>query len=124
MLFFDVNVLRENGKCVTNVYRKETFTGFYTDFCSFILLEHKFRLVYTLIHRCFFFVFDISKFHFEIEKLQEIILSNGYSNKCINKGISKFMNELYIKKPVMFTTEGFSETRSFMHISNRVFQSQ
>ena len=124
MLFFDINVLRENGKCVTNVYRKETFTGFYTDFSSFILLEHKFELVYTLIHCCFFFVFDISKFHFEIEKLQEIILSNGYSNKFINKGIPKFMNELYIKKLVMFTTEGFSETRSFMHISNHVFQSQ
>ena len=44
MLFFDINVLRENGKCVTNVYRKETFTGFYTDFSSFILLEHKFEL--------------------------------------------------------------------------------
>ena len=124
MLFFDVNVLCKNSKCVTNVYWKETFTGFYTDFSNFILLEHKFGLVYTLVHRCFFFVSDISKFHFEIEKLQEIILSNGYSNKFINKGISKFMNELYIKKPVMFTTEGFSETRSFMHISNRVFQSQ
>ena len=34
------------------------------------------------------------------------------------------MNELYIKKPVMFTTEDFSETRTFMHLSKRVFQSQ
>ena len=53
----------------------------------------------------------MSKFHFEIENLKEIILSNKYFNKFI----SKFMNELYIKKPVMFTTEGFSETRTFMH---------
>ena len=43
----------------------------------------------------------MSKFHFEIEKLKEILLSNGYSNKFINKCISKFMNKLYIKKPVM-----------------------
>ena len=45
----------------------------------------------------------MSKFHFEIEKLKEIFLSNGYSNKFIDKRISKFMNELYIKKPVMLT---------------------
>ena len=41
------------------------------------------------------------KFHFEIEKLRQILLSNGYSNKFIDKCISKFMNKLYIKKPVM-----------------------
>ena len=34
------------------------------------------------------------------------------------------MKELYIKKPVMFTTEGFSETRTFMHLNKHVFQSQ
>ena len=45
----------------------------------------------------------MSKFHFEIEKLKEILLSNGYSNKFIDKCISKFMNKLYIKKPVMLT---------------------
>ena len=38
MSFLDVNVFRENGKFVTNVYRKETFTGVYTNFSSFIPL--------------------------------------------------------------------------------------
>ena len=65
MPFLDVNVFRENGKFVTNVYRKETFTGVYTNFSSFIPLEHKFGLVYTLLHRCFCLVSDMSKFHFE-----------------------------------------------------------
>ena len=45
----------------------------------------------------------MSKFHFEIEKLKEILLSNGYSDKIIDKCISKFMNKLYIKKPAMLT---------------------
>ena len=105
MPFLGVNVFRENGKFVTNVYRKETFTGVYTNFSSFIPLEHKFRLVYTLLHRCFCLVSDMSKFHFEIlkQKLKEILLSNGYSNKFIDKCISKFTNKLYIKKPVMLT---------------------
>ena len=103
MPFLDVNVFHENGKFVTNVYRKERFTGVYTNFSSFIPLEHKFGLVYTLPHCCFCLVSDMSKFHFEIEELKEILLSNGYSNIFIDKWISKFMNELYIKKLVMLT---------------------
>ena len=47
MPFFDVNVFRENIKFGTNVYRKETFTGVYTNFSSFVPLERKFRPVYT-----------------------------------------------------------------------------
>ena len=103
MPLLDVNVFRENGKFVTNVYRQETFTGVYTNFSSFIPFEHKFGLVYTFIHRCFCLVSDMSKFPFEIEKLKEILLSNRYSNNFIDKCISKFVNKLYIKKPVMLT---------------------
>ena len=103
MPFLDVNVFHDNGKFLTNVYRKETFTGVYTNFPSFILLEHKLGLVYTLLHCCFCLVSDMSKFHFENEKFKEILLSNGYSNKFIDKCISKLMNKLYIKKPVMLT---------------------
>ena len=32
MFFLDVNVFHENGKFVTKVYRKETFTGVYITF--------------------------------------------------------------------------------------------
>ena len=88
---------------MTNAYRKETFTDVYTNFSSFIRLEHKFGLVYTLLYRCFCLVSDTSKFYLEIEKFKEILLSNGYSNKFIDKCISKFMDKLYIKKPVMLT---------------------
>ena len=73
MPFLDVNVFRENGKFVTNVNRKQTFTGVYTNFSSFIPLEQKFELVYTLLNRCFCLVSDMSMFHFEIEKLKEIL---------------------------------------------------
>ena len=91
-------MFHENGKFVTNVHRKERFTGVYINFSSFIPLEQKFGLVYTLLHFCFCLVSDMSKFHSEIEKLKEILLSNRYSNKLIDKRILKFMNKLYIKK--------------------------
>ena len=56
-----------------------------------------------LLYCCFCLVSDMSKFHFEIEKLKEILLSNRYLNKFIDKYVSKFMNKLYIKKPVLLT---------------------
>ena len=56
MPFVNVNVFHENAKFVTNVYRKETFTGVYTNFFSFIPLEHKFGLVSTLLHFCYVYV--------------------------------------------------------------------
>ena len=82
---------------------KETFTGVYTSFSSFIPLEHKFGLGYMLIHRCFCLVSDMSTFHSEIENLKEILLSNGHSNRFIDKCISKFIDKLYIKILVMLT---------------------
>ena len=83
LLFLEFNVFRGNGKFVTNVYRKETFTGVYTNFSSFLPLEYKSGLVYTLLHLCFCLASDMSKSYFEIEKLKEILLSNGYNTKFI-----------------------------------------
>ena len=62
MPFLDVNAFSENGKFVTNVYRKETFTGVYTNFSSFIPLEHKFGLVYTLLHRGLYVITSLLSF--------------------------------------------------------------
>ena len=39
--FLDVNIFREEGKFVTNVYRKKTFSGVYTNFDSFIPETYK-----------------------------------------------------------------------------------
>ena len=72
--FFGVKEFRENAKFVTNVYGKETFTEVCTNFSGFIPLD-----------RCFFLVSEMSKFHFQIEKLKEILLSKRYSNKFIDK---------------------------------------
>ena len=51
--FLDVKIFRENEKFITSVFRKDTFSGVYTNFISFIPLEYKFGLVHTLLNRCF-----------------------------------------------------------------------
>ena len=67
-------------------------------YCSFRIAASA-----SLLLRCFWLVSDMSKFHFEIEKLKKILLSNGYFNNFIDKCISNFMNKLYIKQPVTLT---------------------
>ena len=102
MPFLDGNVFSENGKFVTKK-RKETFTGVYTNMSSFIPLQRKFGLIYTSLYHSLCLVSDICKFHFEIEKLKEMLLSNEYFDKFIDMCISKYMNKLNIKKLVMLT---------------------
>ena len=92
MTFLDVNIFREKSKFVTNVYRKEIFTRVYTNFSCFIPLEYKFGLVYTLLIRCFNLVSDMSKFHLEVAKLEEILFKNDYPRKIIDTCVFKFLN--------------------------------
>ena len=96
--FLDVKIFRENDKFVTSVFRKETFSGVYTNFISFIPLEYKFGLVHTLLNRCFNLSSDFLKFHHEVDKLKKILSKNAYPQKFIDKCIQKFLNNMFIQR--------------------------
>ena len=97
--FLDVKIFRENEKFVTSVFRKDTFSGVYTNFISFIPLECKFGLVYTLLNRCFNLSSDFLKFHHEVDKLEKILSKNAYPQKFADKCIQKVLNNMYIQTP-------------------------
>ena len=69
------------------MYRKPSFSGFFTNFKSFIPKVYKFGLVYTLLHHCFNIAYSYQKFHNEINALKQIFKLNGYpiqfTNRCI-----------------------------------------
>ena len=94
--FLHVKIFRENDKFVTSVFRKETFSGVYTNFTSFIPLEYTFGLVHTLLNRCFNLSSDFFKFDHEIDKFKKILSKNEYPQKFIDKGIQKFLNNMFI----------------------------
>ena len=52
-LMLDVNVIREQGKFMTNVYRKPNFSAVYAPFDSFLSDTYKFDIIYTFVNRCF-----------------------------------------------------------------------
>ena len=60
---FNVKVVREDNVFTTKVYRKPTFSGVYTHFDNYILLNYKFSLDYTIIFRSFTICSDMPKSH-------------------------------------------------------------
>ena len=93
-----MKIFRENDEFVTSVFRKETFSGVYTNFISFIPLGYKFGLVHTLLNRCFNLSSDFLKFHHEVDKLKNILSKNAYPQKFIDKCIQKFLNNMFIQR--------------------------
>ena len=116
--FLDVNNCREKGKITTNVFRKDTFSGIYTNFSSFVALEHKFGLVYTLLHRSFIIASDFSKFHFEVETLKKTFHKNSYPTKFVDKCISKFINNIFVQKPVVTTVPKLDLRKTLPFLGN------
>ena len=101
--FLDVNIFRENEKFTTNVYRKNTFSGVYTNFKSFIPETYKIGLIKSLLFRCFSLCSDFIKFHHEIDKLKIILYKNSYPRDLIDKCIKEFLDKIQTPKPAVST---------------------
>ena len=83
------------------VFTKKILLAVSTNFTSFLPLDYKFGLIFTLLHICFALVLDVSKFHLEVETLKQIFLKNGYSERLIDTCVSKFLNNLFVEKPIV-----------------------
>ena len=102
-LSLDVNIFHENDKFATNVYRKKTFSGVYTNFKSFIPETYKIGLIKSLLFRCFSLCSDFIKFHYEIDKLKSILYKNSYPPDLVDKCIKEFLDKILTPKPVVST---------------------
>ena len=101
--FLDVNIFREKGKFVTNVYRKKTFSGVYTNFGSFIPETYKTDLIKSLLFRCFNLCSDFVKFHHEIDILKDILYKNSYPRDFVGKCIKELLDRVLTRKIVVST---------------------
>ena len=96
--FLHLKIFRENNEFVANIFRKETFSGVYTSFISFIPFEYKFDLVHTLLNRCFDLLSEFLKFHHEVDKVKKVLSKNPYPQKFICKSIQKVLNKMFIQR--------------------------
>ena len=87
----------------TTVHRKDTFSGVFTNFKSFLPDVYKKGLVATLLHRAYMINSSYSSLHTEIEKLKRIFGKNGYPVNFVDKCILKFFNKIHEKKEMVHT---------------------
>ena len=101
--FLDVNVYRCDGKFSSSVHRKDTFSGVFTNYKSFLPDVYKRGLISTLLYRAYMINSTNVSVHEEVERLKEIFKSNGYPMKFVDRCILKFFNKRYEKKTPVHT---------------------
>ena len=71
MSFPNVNIIPEKDNFTTFVYCKQTFSGIYTHFDSFLPSSNKVGLLHALLSRYFRICSDWTKFHLELVNLTD-----------------------------------------------------
>ena len=94
--FLDVLVYKEGIRFSTGLFRKQTFTGLYTDFASPSPTRYKINLVRILVLCTFHICSSFVNFHKEIVKIKQILLANCFPGSLIDKVICNFLNLQYI----------------------------
>ena len=93
--FLDIKILRENNTFATSIFRKETFTGLYTNYKSLIPSAYKKGLIFTLLFRIVNICSSWSLIHTEFSKLKEILRFNGYPTALICRCIKTFLDRYH-----------------------------
>lgn len=96
--FIGILVEIHNSKFYTTIYHKPTFTGLYTKFDSCVPTRYKTGLVKTLLHRTYEICSTYKSMHIEIEKMKNVLSSNGYSLNLIDKIVHEFLTAKYSTK--------------------------
>ena len=88
--FSDVSIICEEGKFITSVYRKSTFSGVCTHFDSLLPDTYKIGIIYTLVNRCFRICSSWSMFRQQLILSREIFEKNGNADKLIDRCFKLF----------------------------------
>ena len=91
--FLDCNVTKSNGRFLTSVYRKSTFTGLSTSFFSFCSFRFKLNGIQTLINRGFRICSTFQTMHSEFEFLRSTFSLNGFPSQLVYTQIKKFLSK-------------------------------
>ena len=94
----DINVSSQLKQFTTNIYRKPTFSGLYTNFHSFIPESYKKGLLLTLLFRTYSICSDWSKIHNEIVNLKNTMLKNNFSSRFTDRCVEIFLDKLFLIK--------------------------
>ena len=96
--FLDVLVMHSDYGFSTNLYRKETFTGLYTNFESLSPIQYKVNLIAVLIYRAYHICSSYLSFHKQVCSIKRFLLQNRFPIHLINRVIRNFLDKQYVTK--------------------------
>ena len=91
--FLDVLVTWDGSDFVTDLFRKKTFTGLYTDFGSLTTSNYKTNLITVLVYRAFHICSTYISFHTQLLFIKEVLHDNCYPKYLIDSFIKRFLNK-------------------------------
>ena len=101
--FLDVNVYRDANRFSSTVHRKDTFSGVYTNFESFMPVTYQRGLISTLLYRAYAISSSYGSLHEEVKNLKKIFAKNGYPSRFVDRCIFNFFNKVYEKRTPVTT---------------------
>ena len=107
LAFLDILVTNENGKFITNIHRKSTFTGLFLNFSSFVPNYFKFGLISTLVDRAYKICCNKITFDKELVRIREFLGKNLYPPHLIDKTVKKYFKSKTINNSDVATVSYF-----------------
>ena len=96
--FLDILVSRDNGKFVTGIFRKKTFTGLGLNYFSHCPSLFKTNSCKTLLFRAYNLCSNWIKFHEEVTFLKHYFKSNCFPSFLFDKIVGKFLDTVFKPK--------------------------
>ena len=93
--FLDVCITKDNNKLITDVYRKNTFTGLGLNYFSHVPHLFKMNSISTLIYRAYNICNTWNNFNEEINRLKQYFANNCYPNNLVDKMVKRFLNNKF-----------------------------
>ena len=102
--FLEISISKNNNALETSIFRKPTFSAFYTNFNSFLSTQYKRHLLHTLLYRTYNMCSSYFQIHEEINHLKSVWQKNSFFLFFIDNRIHKLLNKLFIKDVQNSTT--------------------
>ena len=98
--FLDVHVEESNNRYITSVYQKSTNSGIFLNANSECPERYKLGTITALIHRAYKISSDWHIFNSTVDRLKQLFVNNGYSNKTFDNQLNKYLNKVNNKNEV------------------------
>ena len=93
--FLVVMVIHSDNTFSTNLYRKKTFTGLYTNFDSLSPIQYKINLISVLIYRAYHICSSYLSLHEQVCSIKRFLQQNQFPIYLINRIIKNFLDRQY-----------------------------